>query len=375
MNLLYISEDYVASKVHHQLLARFAERGIDATVFTVERKRNTQCDIRNIYSSVNYSVSSFSLAKISEYPYKFIFSYKRHLKYNRLLKEVDVKKVDFVHAATVFSEGAIAYMLYKNFGIPYSVAVRGTDINLYLSKMPHLWHLGRKILKHATKIVFISPAIKQNFFDKAAIKPISGEISGKCVVISNGIEDFWIENARKRSVVENPSQIIYIGRFDANKNVESLVKAVIKLKSEFPDIHLNLVGGGNECHDAILAYCEKYPHTVSYHGKIYDKDKLLGLMRSNHIFAMVSHSETFGLVYLEALSQGLPVLYSKGQGIDQSVPDQVGEKADSFDQNDITQKLRQILLNYNSYEQIDVSSFSWDAVASSYIDLSNAGVR
>lgn len=34
-----------------------------------------------------------------------------------------------VYAATLFSEGAVAYRLYKNYSIPYVIAVRATDVN------------------------------------------------------------------------------------------------------------------------------------------------------------------------------------------------------------------------------------------------------
>ena len=47
-------------------------------------------------------------------------------------------------------------------------------------------------------------------------------------------------------------------------------------------------------------------------------------MRSCSVFAMPSIFETFGLVYLEALSQNLPVVYTKGQGIDGMFDNTVG---------------------------------------------------
>ena len=38
-------------------------------------------------------------------------------------------------------------------------------------------------------------------------------------------------------------------------------------------------------------------------------------MKEHQIFAMPSFNETFGLVYIEALSQNLPILYTKSEGI------------------------------------------------------------
>ena len=375
MNILYLSEDYIASKVHHELVSRLSRFGHNITVFSVLRLVDIDSDIRYTYQAIDYKVCTFPLHQYLEIPYKLFFSFKMRLKFTNLMKQIDPLKIDFIHAATLFSEGSLAYELFKRYNIPYSVAVRGTDIELYLSKMPHLWKVGREILKNAYRIIFVSPIIQEKFKKKKSIAKLYPLIADKCTVISNGIEDYWIQNQRNsdNGSMPHPRDVLYIGRFDENKNVESLIKAVLALRESIPDIKLNLVGGGDSCHKAILAYCEKYPNNISYLGKIYDKDKLLKVMRDNQIFAMVSHLETFGLVYLEALSQGLPILYSEGQGIDKSVPDDVGEKAISTSQDDITNKLRKLIINFRSYRQLGdkLLDFSWDKVAEKYSNIFN----
>ena len=58
------------------------------------------------------------------------------------------------------------------------------------------------------------------------------------------------------------------------------------------------------------------------------------------IFVMPSRYETFGLVYVEALSQGLPVIYTRGQGFDGQIPDgEVGYSVKCNDVNEIAEKL------------------------------------
>lgn len=46
------------------------------------------------------------------------------------------------------------------------------------------------------------------------------------------------------------------------------------------------------------------------------KKQLREAFSISDIFVMPSKPETFGLVYVEALSQGLPILYAKGEGFD-----------------------------------------------------------
>lgn len=347
--------------------------GHEITVYSVIRPTDISSDIRKTYSKVGYNVCTYSLPQKWNLAYRLFFNLKTKIKHHNLIKQLNPKEFDIIHAATLFSEGIIAYKLFKKHKIPYTVAVRGTDIELYLTKMPHLWNLGKRILLNSSKIIFISPIIQRKFESKKAVRSILSDIQEKCIFIPNGIEDFWIKNRiSKRSGIA-PKNILYIGRFDENKNVERLIKSVLELRHTINDIRLNLVGGGDVCHDTIIKYCDKYPETLRYLGKIYDKQTLLNVMRGNQIFAMVSHSETFGLVYLEALSQGLPILYTSGQGIDTSVPDTVGEKANSKDQSDITRKLNQIIENYTDYQQLGdrILEFSWDCVASKYSKIFN----
>lgn len=46
-----------------------------------------------------------------------------------------------------------------------------------------------------------------------------------------------------------------------------------------------------------------------------DKTKIIDVYRDSDIFVMPSKFETFGLVYVEALTQGLHLIYTKGQGL------------------------------------------------------------
>ena len=66
-------------------------------------------------------------------------------------------------------------------------------------------------------------------------------------------------------------------------------------------------GGGTEA-QKVLANVERDPDLYKYYGKIYDKDELIKIFQSCDVFAMPSRHETFGLVYVEAMLQGLPVI-------------------------------------------------------------------
>lgn len=171
--------------------------------------------------------------------------------------------------------------------------------------------------------------------------------------------------------------VIYVGEFNNNKNALRLAKAVVDLSLEIPDICLHLVGYGGEQEERLKQLSKEYPSTIVFHGAVTDKTKLRELYRQSSVFAMPSFSETFGLVYLEALSQNLAVIYSKGQAIDGMFPPTAGEAVVPGSMESIKDALRKILANRESYSNrgVDFDLFRWKDIAMKYLDLFNKDVN
>jgi len=373
MNLLYLAEDYLNSKVHHQLCNAIAntDNNISIQLFAIKRTDRKYNDLRDSYKDIVYTphITSFNGSYLL---YRCFFPYKVWKKYHLLKEKINMKEIDFTHAATLFSEGSIALMLFEKFGIPYTIAVRGVDINLYLKKMPHLWALGRKIIRHAQKVVFITPSHRLSALQSAPLQSIKLELEKKSVVIHNGIDDFWIENRSLETAALSGNHILYTGRFDKNKNVEMLINACNVARKTILDLHLNLVGGSGNCEKKNIKLAQKHQDWITLHGVIYNQDKLCHIFRQNHIFAMPSHSETFGLVYIEALTQGVPVLYTEKQGFDGFYPsDTVGYAVNSRDKKAISAQIVKLFQTRStlqkSIHKLSFEQFSWKRIAENYL--------
>ena len=96
------------------------------------------------------------------------------------------------------------------------------------------------------------------------------------------------------------------------------------------------------------------------------KESLIDEYRNADLFVMPSITETFGLVYAEALSQGLPVIYSKGQGFDGQFEDGVvGCAVESMDYAALADIILKIYENRKSISQNAIRSvevFRWSSV-------------
>ena len=130
-------------------------------------------------------------------------------------------------------------------------------------------------------------------------------------------------------------------------------------------------GGGTEA-QKVLANVERDPDLYKYYGKIYDKDELIKIFRSCDVFAMPSRHETFGLVYVEAMLQGLPVMYRKNEGIDGYYTENIGEAVTIGDVEDIKEKLKLLYENYDSYElntPLIAKNHDWRLIARKYKEI------
>lgn len=369
MKVLHICSDFSGSKVHQNLYKSLEGLGASQEVYCYFSEKKYEG--RNFFES---EATKIHYACILNKYDRYFFHYKGYKVTHDLKKRIDVRNIDITHATTLFSDGSVAYRLYKKYHIPYIVTVRNSDINLHLKKAWHEWAYGKKILINAERIIFISEALKLNFCEHKYIKKFLPEIKEKIVVQPNGIDDYWLDNNTKdRAIASDNHKLIYVGVYDYNKNIFRLTDAVLSLKEKYQDIKLTLVGGRGELKTQVKELAEAHNDVLDLKGLVTDRDQLRDLYQRHSVFVMPSIHETFGLVYIEAMTQGLACVYTKGQGIDGMFPKEIGEGVDPLSVEDIARGIDAILANRSSYsnKSVDMEQFSWQGIAIKYIAMYN----
>lgn len=294
-----------------------------------------------------------------------------HYKQKRIMKAIeaqyDFKSFDFLHAHTLFSDGGIAYKLNRRYGISYIVSVRSTDFFI-LKYRPYLKGYMRKILLNASKVIFLSDKTKTVLYKKSGTETAK-IIQEKCAIIPNGIDDFWIENRSLHEKSKEAIRVICVGRIDKNKNAIAVCKALQLLAAEGKRVCFRLIGN---CGDPALLK-ELTSFDFVRHEAFMTKEELIKEYQRSDIYVMPSHYETFGLVYAEAMSQGLPVIYSEGQGFDGQFEE--GIVGFHVRSTDLLQIKEAIMRAYDSYETISPMCveksqiYTWKRVTEIYSDL------
>lgn len=363
MKVLHINSYYSGSHFYKNLYDKQKESGLDIDVYVPV---STSIDTSELQLGEYTTIST----NHSKYDRLFF-----HIKHNKIYKDIvnrySINDFSIVHAHSLFSNGYIAYKIYKNYGIPYIVAVRNTDVNLFFKKFIHLRMLGTNILRNAKKVIFISNPYKEYTIGRFIPNKYKEEIKLKSIVIPNGIDKFWIYNKinRKERLENNELKIIYVGVINSNKNIETTIKVCETLIEYGYSVNYIVVGQikDNRYKDFMKKYSfiRYIPHCK--------KEELISHYRSADMFIMPSKHETFGLVYVEAMSQGLPVIYTKGQGFDgQFKEGEVGYSVQYDSAEEIAEKIELIIKDYETVSKTcieKVDRFDWNKIADKYLKI------
>jgi alpha-1,6-mannosyltransferase len=112
---------------------------------------------------------------------------------------------------------------------------------------------------------------------------------------------------------------VFAGRPAREKNVESMVAAVERLGAPY---HLLLIGAGRDTRSSDQVTCLDYER---------DPHRLAALVASCDAFLHANENEIFGLVVLEAMAAGLPVIGPDKGGVGELIDSSIGQHARGSD--------------------------------------------
>lgn len=363
MKILHIANDYLNAKLYISLFNALGKLGSDNIVFVPVQQKCLRREVTD--NGLNDEAKLIIKPCFTQFD-RAAYYPKQKKMMSTIERTVDLKSICTIHAHTLFSAGYTSMKIKEQYGIPYIVAIRNTDVNIFFKKMKHLRRTGIDVLKNASMVIFLSPAYKKQVMERYIPKSIRAEIENKCRVVPNGISEVFLNNLGKPHAV-NPKNIklIYAGEINRNKNLIETIEAARILKKKGINVSIMAVGNVTD------KQCQKWiEEPMVCHIPGCKQDELLKYYRQADIFVMPSHAETFGLVYAEAMSQGLPVIYTKGQGFDGQFPDgAVGYAVSDKRSDELADRIMQVVANYKEMSQNAVNEagrFSWERIAGEY---------
>lgn len=366
--VLHICSDFTRQRLYGHLISHLAEAGVSQEVYVPVR---TIGDTE--WQPPRVGEVTYHIRHVLRRVHRLLFRSKVRTVYADLGTQVRLQEIGMTHAHFLYSDGAVALRLKQRLGIPYIVAVRNTDINFFARYRPDLGWMRNEILREASRVIFVTPAYRPRLLKRLpdALEKLVNSITS---VIPNGIGSRWL---RVRPPPERPAsrplRLLYVGDFSKNKNLCGLL-AGVALAARSRDLRLTLVGGGGDGEAAVLSSLASGRFPFADHvGLIDDPDALRRVYAEHDIFVMPSYTETFGVSYIEALSQGLPILHSIGQGVDGYFePGTVSESVDPGDPDDIAAKIPVLAGRLPDVRRACIEQakrFEWTRVAAAYRDI------
>jgi glycosyltransferase involved in cell wall biosynthesis len=361
--ILHINTEYSSKSLYKNLVSKLIDKVSHQIVYIPIRRKN---------ETGNNSIEHKNLS----FYYPYILNFFLRIRYFRKIRKIfndadsklDFSEIDVIHSHTLFSSGGPTYLLNRKYQVPYIITLRNTDINIFFKYLFYLKPFSYKILSNASRIIVISPKYSEHL-RQIIPKNVYNLIENKIKNIPNGIDDFWFENlGSKRKKPSGEIKLLFVGELNRNKNIGTVIRLTEYLNSRGISTKLIIVGDGPK-KKKIIKKSRKNTNLTYYH-QTDNKEQLLKIYREADIFIMPSIKETFGLVYGEAMSQGVPVLYSRGQGIDGYFKEGgVGYSVKPKDIRDIASKIQLILDNYEEISNnciLKVQKFNWNYIADIY---------
>ena len=309
MTVLHICCNLAGSTVFPQLFEALAAQGLEQVVFVPEKRA------ADLGKNEPRGVKTIRAMTVRQSDALFFFR-KAQRSVPAIEGQIDMAGVTLIHAHTLFTDGSIARSLAQKTGLPYMVTLRYSDIAAIWKYEPHLRPMARRILKDAEKVVCLSGAAKDavlGWFKGAA----RDELARKMEIIPNGIDPAWLDGKPKTAAHE-PVRVGFAGLLNPRKRPLDAIAAVHRASEKQSGHFIARVCGDGPLKEAV---CAAMKPEDSYLGRISGMDAMKRFYADCDVLLVPSSAETFGMVYLEAMSQGVPVLYTKGQGFDGQFPE------------------------------------------------------
>lgn len=329
--------------------------------------------------------------------YKKTYFFYFFLRYyvNKIIKKFG--KIDLINAQSFLWAGVESSKIARKYNIPLVITEHHSRFLIGKENRKTIY-LIRKAIEFSSKVVFVSSALKESFIEN--IENNDMNIESKFIVIPNSISDNFfniLDDNKKQNLdkkllsyfSQNHSFIFSsIGNLKDSKGFDILIDAFY---NAFYNPSYN--NSNNYFHkDSIDRYTQNC-YIQSYEKKevklfiggdgpfkikieqqikklnLKEKVILLGqldrtsveyLLENSNCFVLASKFETFGVVYIEALAKGVPVIATNCGGPKDIINDQCGILTEVNDIEGIKNAMISMFENINKYDKEKIRQYAFE---------------
>lgn len=346
-------------------------KGVNVIVLSINIK-----DIRGIFkekikNKLNVSIENGVVVyRYTTYNY-FPKIQEAYLRYYAKLIDILIKKIiqeqgdiDLVHIHSALDAG-IAYSLSK-INIPYIITEHSSRYSRKLLSKSEKKYLNN-VFSGAKKVLSVGIGLKKDisaYFDYEKISIIPNMVK---------LPDIN-ENIKKTNIYDNKIKFFSLGFLTYKKGMDLIIEAYNLGKNELKDVQI-IIGGSGEEFNKLNEQIKFYglEENIILLGELNREEVSINMMNCD-AFILTSRNETFGIVFIEAMYYGKPVIATITGGPDSFVNDECGILVENENIEEIKNamiKMKKSYKNYNSDYIIKFcrENFSEDVVAKRLIEI------
>lgn len=242
---------------------------------------------------------------------------------------------DLIHAHVALPDGFAAMKVAEDCRKPFLVTIHGADLQKTVHFNPRCKDVIEEVISHSSAVIFVSNKLKRMAEDHYGK-------SAKFKVISNGIDPSTLD--LKSAGEPEQKVLLSVSNLIQTKGIDLNLSALSKLVTKHPGLKYRVIGEGPERVN-LERFSRKLGllNQVEFLGQTHHAE-VMRHMAECDIFSLPSWQEGFGIVYLEAMAHGKPVIGCKGEGIEDFVQDsETGYLVEPRDVDDLVKTLDDLL--------------------------------
>ncbi len=208
---------------------------------------------------------------------------------------------DIIHAHYAIPQGFAGVLLKRVRGRPLVLTIHGSDLTV-LGSSPFVRPILKWVLRNCDRIIAVSAYMKGLVIGL-------GVPEERVRVIHNGVDTH-------SPAEEGEARLLFIGALVKQKGADILIWAFEEIKKKLPELKLVLVGDGPDREMLEGLVSRLGARDVEFKGYVEDID---GVFTSQSVLVVPSRQEGFGIVALEAMARGVPVVASKTGGLEEII--------------------------------------------------------
>ncbi len=335
----------------HEQATQLADAGCRVGLVFVEQRPTNRLSWKRFFKESHFQTSSEDNGrfvtlrmhawnpKLSTRPGGLIWSLMTLYAVSRYIRRYG--KPDLIHAHFGVWAGYAARLVKRMYGIRYVLTEHASSINA--KQVSHGQERTlRKAYASAERIICVGTMLAKNLAAYTTYEKIR--------VIPNFVNTETFSFSHRITEKEKQFVFISVGNLTRRKGFNELIHAFNQVFADKPQVSLVIAGDGPEFYPLL-----KLIDYAGLKGRVHltgnlTREQLAWCLSESDAFVLASHSETFGIVVIEAMATGLPAISTICGGPEDIILPATGFLVEPRDTVGLAQKMQQM---YDEYEQFD----------------------